>query len=263
MADVVLAHLTAIILLKRGAMLVCGFIKSYSITQQNNPRITMSATTDYFTTLPTNIKLDIIKARLDAAKAAHPIIPKAGENFTEVDVDASKKELAKVIAERDALVNEVLVEADSQSHRLQAVCLDLPVLHPDFLGLNFGSIAKTIGKVAGGIAGAAGKAISIANKIGPIVQKVGQAKGLLETITGALAQSSNLVEDEQQTKEILATAQKAEDLKVALARVEGSLKVLDEHKAALTAESFTEDEPEAENFLPFLGTVFEIVKTLV
>ncbi|KAJ3507839.1 hypothetical protein NLJ89_g6075 [Agrocybe chaxingu] len=205
----------------------------------------MSTTADYFTTLPTNIKLDIIKARLNAAKAAHPIIQKGGENFTEVDVAASKKEFAKVIAERDALVNEVLVEADN------------------FLGLNFGSIAKTIGQVAGGIAGAAGKAISIADKIGPIVQKVGQAKGILETITGALAQSSNLVEDEQQTKELLATAQNAEDLKVALARVEGSLKILDEHKLALTAESFTDDEPEAENFLPFLGTVIEIVKTLV
>ncbi|CAA7269785.1 unnamed protein product [Cyclocybe aegerita] len=209
----------------------------------------MSATADYFTTLPTNLKLDIINARLDAAKAAHPIIPKAGENFTEVDVAASQKELAKVVAERDALVNEVLAEADN------------------FLGLNFGSIAKTIGKVAGDIAGAAGKAISIADKIGPIVQKVGQAKGILEGITGALAQSSNLVEDEQQTKEILATAQKAEDLKAALARVEGSLKVLDEHKAALTAESFTDTEPEAENFLPAIfgavTTAIDIVKQFI
>ncbi|CAA7269786.1 unnamed protein product [Cyclocybe aegerita] len=173
-------------------------------------------------------------------------IKTSGENFVGTDVAAEQTKYDNLVAEKDELVDAVLEEAEN------------------FLGLNFGSIIGTIGKVTGTIAGAAGKAISIAEKIGPIVQRVTQAKDVLQGISGALASSSNFTEDKAQTEQIAATAQKADDLDAALAQVQGSLKVLEDHKKALIIpESFTEDEPEAENFLPIVFGAIQAVSTVV
>ncbi|KAJ3511845.1 hypothetical protein NLJ89_g3868 [Agrocybe chaxingu] len=207
----------------------------------------MSDSANFVSTLPTELRLAVLEARLRAAKVPlATAIQTSAENVVRTDVAAEQKKYTNLVAEKDELVDAVLEEAEN------------------FLGLNFGSIIGTIGKVTGTIAGAAGKAISIAEKIGPIVQKVTQAKEVLQGISGALASSSNFTEDSAQAEQIAATVQKADDLDAALAQVQGSLKVLEDHKKALMIpESFTEGEPEAENFLPIVFGAIQAVSTVV
>ncbi|KAJ3507842.1 hypothetical protein NLJ89_g6074 [Agrocybe chaxingu] len=205
-----------------------------------NRKTIMSDSANFVRMLPTDLRLAVLEARLRAAKVplATAIKP-SGENFVGTDVAAEQTKYDNLVAEKDELVDAVLEEAEN------------------FLGLNFGSIIGTIGKVTGTIAGAAGKAISIVEKIGPIVQKVTQAKDVLQGISGALASSSNFTEDKAQAEQIAATVQKADDLDAALTRVQGSLKAL------TVPESFTEGEPDAENFLSIVFGAIQAVSTVV